>query len=118
MPPVSVIHDETGKGESAYIVRDHNELLKMMEAQNMFSGQRPRHEVQMELAEAAKNNGGEEEVKRVVLPADKFQDFKEVNKDNEEEFEYVISCIVIQFLEKFQDTALEFPSCIDGTGRA
>jgi len=26
-----VIHDENGKGETAYIVRDHNELLKMME---------------------------------------------------------------------------------------
>jgi hypothetical protein len=98
---VSVIHDENGKGESAYIVRDHNELLKMMESQNMFSGQRPREEIQMELAAAAKNKEGEEEVKRVVLPATKFEDFKEVNKDNEEEFEYVISCIIVQFLEKF-----------------
>jgi hypothetical protein len=55
----------------------------------------------MELAAAAKNKDGEEEVKRVVLPANKFEDFKEVNKDNEEEFEYVISCIIVQFLEKF-----------------
>ena len=55
----------------------------------------------MEIAAAAKNNNGEEEVKNVILPANKFEDFKEVNKDNEEEFEYVISCIVIQFLEKF-----------------
>ena len=55
----------------------------------------------MEIAAAAKNNNGEEEVKKVILPANKFDDFKEVNKDNEEEFEYVISCIVIQFLEQF-----------------
>ena len=67
----------------------------------MFSGQRSYDEIQMELAAAAKNTTGEEEVKRVVLPANKFEDFKEVNKDNEEEFEYVISCIIIQFLEKF-----------------
>lgn len=67
----------------------------------MFSGQRSYDEIQMELAAAAKNTNGEEEVKRVVLPANKFEDFKEVNKDNEEEFEYVISCIIIQFLEKF-----------------
>ena len=82
----------------------------MMETQKMFSGQRSYDEIQMELAAAAKNtneeiwkshNNGEEEVKRVVLPANKFEDFKEVNKDNEEEFEYVISCIIIQFLEKF-----------------
>lgn len=101
LPLVSVIHDENGKGETAYIVRDHNELLKMMEQQNMFSGQRPHHEIQMELAAAAKNKDGEEEVKKVVLPPNKFEDFKEVNKDNEEEFEYVISCIIVQFLEKF-----------------
>jgi hypothetical protein len=82
-------------------VRDHSELLKMMETQKMFSGQRSYDEIQMELAAAAKNTNGEEEVKRVVLPANKFEDFKEVNKDNEEEFEYVISCIIIQFLEKF-----------------
>ena len=25
---------------------------------------------------------------------------------------------MIQFLEKFKDTALEFPSCLDGSGRA
>lgn len=99
---MSVIHDENGKGESAFIVRDHSELMKMLESQKMFSGQRSHAEVQMELAEAAKNsNNGEEEVKRVVLPANKFEDFREVNKDNEEEFEYVISCIIIQFLEKF-----------------
>jgi hypothetical protein len=55
----------------------------------------------MELAAAAKNKDGEEEVKKVVLPPNKFEDFKEVNKDNEEEFEYVISCIIVQFLEKF-----------------
>ena len=67
----------------------------------MFSGQRSYDEIQMELAAAAKNTNGEEEVKRVVLPENKFEDFKEVNKDNEEEFEYVISCIIIQFLEKF-----------------
>jgi hypothetical protein len=73
----------------------------MMETQKMFSGQRSYDEIQMELAAAAKNTNGEEEVKRVVLPANKFEDFKEVNKDNEEEFEYVISCIIIQFLEKF-----------------
>lgn len=73
----------------------------MMETQKMFSGQRSYDEIQMELAAAAKNTTGEEEVKRVVLPANKFEDFKEVNKDNEEEFEYVISCIIIQFLEKF-----------------
>ncbi len=98
---MSVIHDENGKGESAYIVRDHSELLKMLESQKMFTGQMSHSEIQMELAAAAKNNTGEEEVKRVVLPAKKFEDFSEVNKDNEEEFEYVISCIVIQFLEKF-----------------
>jgi R3H domain len=54
----------------------------------------------------------------VVLPAEKFTDFKVVDKENEEEFEYVISSIIVQFLEKFQDTALEFPSIIDGSGRA
>ena len=116
---MTVIHDENGRGESAYIVRDHNELLKMLDEQMKFSGRLSNEEVQMEIAAAAKNNNnGEEEVKRVVLPADKFTDFKEVIKDNEEEFEYVISCIVIQFLEKFKDTALEFPSCLDGSGRA
>jgi hypothetical protein len=67
----------------------------------MFSGQKPHQEIQMELAAAAKNKDGEEEVKRVVLPANKFEDFKEVHKENEEEFEYVISCIIVQFLEKF-----------------
>ncbi len=67
----------------------------------MFSGQKPHQEIQMELVAAAKNKDGEEEVKRVVLPANKFEDFKEVHKENEEEFEYVISCIIVQFLEKF-----------------
>lgn len=62
----------------------------------MFSGQKPHQEIQMELAAAAaKNKDGEEEVKRVVLPANKFEDFKEVHKENEEEFEYVISCIIV-----------------------
>ena len=72
----------------------------------------------MELSSATKNINAEDDVKRMVLPAEKFIDFKEVHKGNEEDFEYVIACIVTQFLEKFEDTALEFPSCIDGAGRA
>lgn len=92
----------------------------MMDGQRAFSGQRTLAEMQMEVAEqqAKNNNNGEEEVKKVILPPEIFNDFKVIEKENEEEFEYVISCIIVQFLEKFQDTALEFPSIIDGTGRA
>jgi hypothetical protein len=59
---VTVIHDENGTGESAYIVRDHSELLKMLDEQMKFSGRLSNEEVKMELAAAAKNNNGEEEV--------------------------------------------------------
>ena len=52
------------------------------------------------------------------LPADKFSEFKEVIQENEDEFDYMISAILIQFLEKFNDRALEFPSCLDSQGRA
>jgi hypothetical protein len=37
---------------------------------------------------------------------------------NEEEFDYVISMILIAFLEKKLDKALEFPSVISSDGRA
>lgn len=49
-----------------------------------------------------------------------FKDFPEVNIDNEETFKYVINCIAVQFLEQDNlfDSALEFPACIDGTGRS
>jgi len=57
-----VIHDENGTGESAYIVRDHNELLKMLDEQMKFSGRLSNEEVKMEIAAAAKNSNGEEEV--------------------------------------------------------
>ncbi len=94
---MTVIHDEGGRGESAYIVRDHSELLKMLEEQQKFSGRLSKEQIKTELAAAAARNlkDGEEETKRVSLPADKFNDFREVHKENEEEFEYVISCIVI-----------------------
>jgi hypothetical protein len=45
-------------------------------------------------------------------------DYKEVNKDNEEEFLYFSNSIIVAFCEKCPDSALEFPATIDGTARA
>lgn len=61
----------------------------------------------------------------IKVPADIFEDFQEINQDNEDLFEYLAYQIVINYLEKkclqnkpIWNIELEFPDCIDGPGRS
>ena len=60
------------------------------------------------------------------IPPEMFEDFKEIDHNNEELFEYLAYSIVISFLEKCclktdgpkWETAIEFPDCIASAGRS
>lgn len=58
------------------------------------------------------------EAQKIVVPKEHFEEYKEVGKDNEKDFDYMIGSILIAFLEKKLDKALEFPSIISSDGRA
>jgi hypothetical protein len=115
MPAVSVISDEKNPNQQTYIVRDNETLQRMLDSQRIFQGMKTVDEMQ---AMQADQKQEEDQVKKIVIPADKFQDFKVLTKENEEDFEYVVNCVIVQFLDKCPDTALEFPACLDGDGRA
>jgi hypothetical protein len=82
-----------------------------------MAGQKPMDQVLEEQRAIAKDKADAEYI-IIPIPAEKFSDYKEINKDNEDEFEYVINAILVQFFEKFNDRALEFPACIPSDGRA
>ena len=114
MPPsVSVITDA---GKKTYIIRDEEAMQRLMDDQRIMNGQKPMDQVREEIALAQQDK--EEAANVFKIPADKFSDFKEVTPDNEEEFDYVINMVLIQFFETYKDRALEFPSIIDSNGRA
>ena len=54
---------------------------------------------------------------KIPLPAEKFKEFAEITKENEDDFDYFVGLLLIEFLEKCKDKALEFPSCLDSNGR-
>ena len=60
----------------------------------------------------------EDEVKMIKVPQTTFKDFTEVDQRNEEEFDYVVSALMINFLEQTTDHAMEFPPVLDSIGRA
>lgn len=70
--------------------------------------------------EQKKHKANEEDIhaNKVSLPASLFEDFPLVTYENEKDFEYLISQIFIQFLEKFNDRALEFPESLCPHARA
>ena len=110
---------EPGK-QQTFVVRDAETMQKMMDSYRTISGIKTIEEMQFEMGQKQTDGGeeGEGEVKKIIIPADKFKEFSEITSENEEIFTYVVNCIVVQFLEKCPDTALEFPSCLDGTARA
>ena len=87
----------------------------MMDQQRFISGQKTFDQMQEE-SKAQEQKG--DEVNFIKIPSDKFTDFKEINADNQEEFEYMINVILVQFIEQFNDRAIEFPAIIEPTGRA
>lgn len=90
-----------------------------------MTGQKPFEQLKEDLKN---KDGGEEEKKdditlnKVSLPAELFKDFPDVIKDNEEEFKFLASQIIIQYLENTSqigaNKALEFPECVPPSGRA
>ena len=74
--------------------------------------------MKQEWEENAKDIAEDINANKIPIPGEIFKDFSEVNKDNEEDFKYLAGHIIVAFLEKYQDKALEFPPCIDGGGRA
>lgn len=108
------------------ICRDLSQIQDMFESSNIMKGYKPIAQ-QKEDFEKANEDDGENKIFRI--PAEVFEDFKEIDHENEELFEYVAFTIVIQFLEKcclkleqdggpVFDTAIEFPDCIASAGRS
>ena len=58
--------------------------------------------------------------KMICIPDRLFSDFKIVDSDNEELFEFAAYSMIVQILEELTDDkwALEFPSCIGSAGRS
>ena len=117
----TVIENSQGK-EETMILRDKGALLKMMDGARICAGQKTSEQMQSEYDQ---NDTGDKkddiQANKFQLPSDLFKEFPEVNNDNGDDFEYYVSHIIIQFLEKFPveaNKALEFPPCIDGDGRA
>ena len=88
-------------------------MQRMMDSSRTISGMKTVDELKFDHDQlsvgAVEGEGAEEQAKRIVIPADKFKEFKEITSENEDLFKYVVDCIVTQFLEHCPDTALEFP---------
>ncbi len=65
-----------------------------------------------------KDNADDLNLNKILLPGDLFSDFKEIHKENQEDFEFFAGNIIVQYLEKIQDKkGLEFPEFINSNGR-
>jgi hypothetical protein len=89
-------------------------MQRMMDSSRTISGMKTVDELKLDNEQAnagaaVEGEGAEDQAKRIVIPAEKFKDFKEITSENEDLFKYVVDCIVTQFLEHCPDTAIEFP---------
>lgn len=46
-----------------------------------------------------------------------FKEFAELTIENTKSFEYIVTKIILEFVENFPDKALEFPKNVDSSGR-
>ena len=75
--------------------------------------------MQEEMSEKlAKERAEDVNQNKISIPSKILEDFREVNENNQKDFEYVAYQVIIQFMEKFSDKALEFPPCIGSIGRS
>lgn len=119
-------------GKDVIICRDLSAVQHMFENKNIMKGIKPLEDQQRE---EKKDN----EPKIFRLPPELFQDFEELDHENEEMFEYVAYQVVIEYLERCclcldtnsevqseeqryvnvkWDTALEFPQNLASMGRS
>ena len=86
---------EPGK-QQAFVVRDAETMQKMMDSYRTLSGIKTVEEMKFDMSTTggAEGGDGEDQVKKIIIPAEKFQEFKEITTENEEVFKYVINCIV------------------------
>lgn len=103
------------------IVRDMDQVNRMVDDARLISGRLTTEQLkEMQQLAASSDPVDPEDVdaQKIVVPKEHFEEYKEVGKHNEKEFDYMIGSILIAFLEKRLDKALEFPSVISSDGRA
>ena len=107
---------QIGEGANqVFVARSAEAVNKMLDDSRLLDGKKTTEQL---AAEASKEVDPEDvNANKLPLPAEQFKEFKEITKDNEEEFDYFVGCVLVQFLETFKDKALEFPSCLDSDGR-
>ena len=107
-----------GKNE-CIIVRSKQEVTKMLDSCKLVSGIKTSTQIEEEknVNEPA-DKKDDINANKVSIPASFFVDFPEITELNKKDFEYLVYQIIIQFLDKFKDKALEFPSCIAAGGRS
>ncbi|CDW81553.1 regulator of chromosome condensation [Stylonychia lemnae] len=105
--------------DEAYVLRDRNQLDKMLDGCRIMGGQKTTDQMRS-IWDVQKLETQNDDIHKgkVSLPASMFSDFLEVTYENEKDFEYFVSNIMIQFLAKFNDRALEFPEVLDPQARA
>lgn len=91
-------------------------LQEKTDSQNVLKGLNPN-------SVAEKEDAKEEDTKIFKIPTEIFEDFKEIDSENMEMFEFLAYSIMISFLDKKcidlnqWDTAIEFPDVIASKGR-
>eukprot|EP00347_Sterkiella_histriomuscorum_P020502 403337553 len=115
----------TGKSkkDEAYVLRDRFQLDKILDSSRIMTGQKNTDQMRNIWNEERKLNPASEDIhlNKVSLPTSIFEDYPEVTFENEKDFEYIVSQIVLQFLENFpqeKQVALEFPENLDPQARA
>ena len=102
------------------VLRDITSVHMMLDDTRVMTGQKSTSEMQNIWKEQREKQGNAEDIhaNKVSLPSSLFDDFPMITYENEKDFEYQLSTIMVQFFEKFNDRALEFPETLDPQARA
>lgn len=107
-----------GEGQSKVAVaRSAESLNKILDDARLLDGKKTTEQIAAESKSASTVDPEDVNQNKIPLPADTLKRFSEITKDNEDEFDYYVGSIMIQYLENCKDKALEFPSCLDSNGR-
>ena len=94
-------------------------MHRMLDDARLMTGQKTTEQIRLDQSKLPQDVDPEDiNANKLPLPAEKFMEYKDLSQDQEEEFDYFVGSVLLSFIDKFNDKAVEFPPCLDSNGRA